>query len=398
MTDHRTISKRRVAFYDWVRAVPSPARQLAILAARGATSAYPIPSSFADDPLIQAFAALALVQFKYYARYEQGQRYLAFGLKGIGAALGDDARGARVRRDCHNIAGNFYARHFKTLRAVRCYTAALAGERDAGRRALVTVNLVKLLLADGRASDALEALDRVDLTRLGPESAAAREALRLARVRLLVLLGSAPAATEVVRETRGKSVEHRTNELERRYLGIMMRLDDQARVADFLAWVRREHEEGVAAFYELEMLVIKRARTGGKAPRAELLLAKNLSVKSGAIDTYALYEALRRALRRAAPAQSYADLAETLRGFGARDGQLLFQVVCSAVALRLTNVRDAARAQVFWRMFDEHAARLRIGLPKRLLLRLDERPSPLMVQRAALPPVITDRIIRALFP
>lgn len=401
MADHRTISKRKDAFYSWLRALPAPERHLAILAARGETAAVQVPPGFAADPVIKAFAALALVQFRYYTRYEQGQKYLSQGLRGLRASCGNDPRALRFLKDAENVAGNFQARHFKSLKAYRHYVAALEGERAPERRALVTVNLAKLLVTQGRLREALEALDRVALARLLP--GAAREALRLQRARILLMLGAAPEAEEVVRETRGQSVEHKTNELERRYLGLMMRLaqgHDQKRIADFLDWTRSNYDAPVAAFYDLECMVLSLATSARGATKAARLRARALAKSSGAKDTLALYEALAKVRAPRASERARADLAETLRQTAGGDGQLLFQLVTLAVAKRAVDANRSALAAPFLALFDEHRATLAAGLPRRIVQRLAARPSPLVAWRDTLQDAAetaVTRLERALF-
>jgi len=217
------------------------------------------------------------------------------------------------------------------------------------------------------------------------------------------MLGAAPDAEDVVRETRGHSVEHKTNELERRYLGLMLRLaqgHDQKRVADFLDWTRARYDAPIAAFYDLECMVLSLALSARGATKAARLRARALAKTSGAKDTLALYEALAKARTPRASERARADLAETLRQTAAGDGQLLFQLVTLAVAKRAVDAKRTAQAAPFLALFDEHRATLAAGLPRRVVQRLAARPSPLVAWRDALQDAAETaavRLERALF-
>lgn len=394
MSDHRTITKRRTQFYDWLKGIPGDQRRSTLLTVLRAPHAASAPDELRADPeLLTTFAALAMVQFRLYHTKAQGRRYLRRGLQTLEKRCGDAPRNRALLRDAANVRGNFHARHFETMPAMQAYATALEGERSPERRGLITVNLVKLLVGQSRHLEALRLLERFDVERVG--NPVVSDALTLAKTRLLLTLGSVEDAEQRIVNTRGRTLSHATNELERRYVGFVLRLKpsaparNAARLDEFLGWVSGRCDAKVSAFYELEGLLLRAAWDGAAAGRGKIAFkparAGNLARVSGATDLLAIYKAMSAALspRRPSPRAALL-LRESLRAFGARDGALTFQIVAVGIAQTFLARGAVEEADEMFFLFRAHLEQLRAGMPPRLLARLAASPSALVDTAAML--------------
>src|SRR5690606_8459041 len=112
--------------------------------------------------------------------------------------------------------------------------------------------------------------------------------LRVRRLRVLLALGFASRSAKALEELRGTAVTKGTAELERRYLGLVLRFDPRRvpeflrRYEEFVSWVEPRYEAKSVAFYRLELLLLTQVFADAKPRYPESLVARGRSLANQA--------------------------------------------------------------------------------------------------------------------